>query len=140
MINSRNIEDLHPIVKIKCQKFLDLCSIAFKDTNIKVILTSTYRDNESQAKLYAQGRTEKGNIVTNAKAGKSYHNYKMAFDFLPTKDGKASWDDIKLWQKCGLLAKEAGLEWGGDWVYKDMPHAQYTGGLSISQLQNGLRI
>ena len=61
MINSRSLDDLLPQVKERVEKFIANC----KSHNIDLLVTSTYRDFESQAALYAQGRTTPGNIVTN---------------------------------------------------------------------------
>ena len=70
MINSRKIEDLHPYVAKLCRAFVAAC----KKDGIDILITSTWRDNESQNALYAQGRTKPGKKVTNAKAGQSFHN------------------------------------------------------------------
>lgn len=45
-------------------------------------ITCTYRSNDEQTALYAQGRTVKGAKVTNAQAGESAHNFNpsAAFD------------------------------------------------------------
>ena len=40
---------------------------------------------EEQAALYKIGRSVKGKIVTNARPGESYHNYGLAFDWVPLK-------------------------------------------------------
>lgn len=134
MINSRDINDLHPHVKQLCQNFIEKCS----ESGIDVMITSTYRDNESQTALYNQGRTTPGSIVTNAKAGQSYHNHKVAFDFAPLKNGKIDWSDTKLFAKCGEIAESVGLEWAGRWVkFKELAHCQFTNGLTITDLQNG---
>lgn len=69
MINSRNIMDLHPKVQVMANAMVQACNKAGFD----ILITSTYRDAESQNALYAQGRTTKGSIVTNAKAGQSWH-------------------------------------------------------------------
>jgi peptidoglycan L-alanyl-D-glutamate endopeptidase CwlK len=45
-------------------------------------LTSGYRSKKEQNELYAQGRSKPGQVVTNAKAGQSYHNYGLAVDFV----------------------------------------------------------
>lgn len=133
MINSRKISDLHPVVARKCQDFIDKCEAA----GIDVIITSTYRDNESQAAIYAQGRTKAGPIVTNAKPGQSWHQWRVAFDFVPIKNGKADWNNILTFAKCGEIAESVGLEWGGRWKMKDYPHCQFTGGNTLAQFQNG---
>lgn len=124
MINSRKIEDLTPEMKDKCYLFIQKC----KEAGITVIVTSTYRDFEYQNDLYAQGRTKPGKKVTNAKAGYSMHNFRLAFDFVPIIKGKAQWEDMALWQRCGKIAVECGLDWGGYWTsFKDMPHCQEPG-------------
>lgn len=124
MINSRSLDDLTPAMKSKCQQFIEKC----KEVGIDVIITSTYRDAESQDALYAQGRTVKGPIVTNAKGGSSYHNYRIAFDFCPIVGGKAMWNDIKLFVKCGEIGKSLGLDYAGDWTtFREYAHLQEAG-------------
>lgn len=138
MINSRSLDDLIPPAKLRVQSFLD----AAKAAGIDLLVTSTYRDNASQTALYAQGRTTPGKIVTNAKAGQSWHNYKCAVDVVPIVAGKPRWDvKDEVWQQVGRLGKAAGLEWAGDWKrFKEYPHFQYTGGLTLAQLQSGAKI
>lgn len=134
MINSRKIEDLQLIVAAKCRAFIAACAA----DDIDVIITSTYRDAESQNALYAQGRTAPGNKVTNVRGGDSLHNWRVAFDFVPVVNGKAIWGDDKLWLRCGQHAERVGLEWGGRWTsFPDRPHCQYTGGLTIAQFKAG---
>lgn len=134
MINSRDIKDLHPKVQLKAEAFLTKCKAA----GIDVLITSTYRDAESQNALYAQGRTRPGQKVTNAKAGQSWHNWRCAFDFVPIVNGKAQWDDASLFQKCGEIAESCGLEWAGRWKsFKEIAHCQYTGGLTLADFQAG---
>lgn len=124
MINSRSLDDLTPAMKVKCQQFIDKC----KEAGIDVIITSTYRDIESQDALYAQGRTTKGPIVTNAKGGSSFHNYRIAFDFCPIVNGKAQWNDIKTFAKCGEIGKSLGLDYAGDWTtFREYAHLQEAG-------------
>lgn len=147
MKNSRDLKDLVPIVAAKCAAFVSAC----KEQGIDILITSTLRDNESQAALYAQGRTAigrnptiakpLGDVVTNAKAGESFHNYGCAFDFVPMVNGKAQWDDLRTFGKCGLIAESLGLEWAGRWKnFKELAHCQYTSGLSLQDLKNGKQI
>lgn len=138
MINSRSLDDLNPKVKTLCEQFISSCHLI----DIDVLITSTYRDLESQGALYAQGRTIKGNIVTNAKAGQSFHNYRVAFDFVPIVGGKCIWNDAGLFTKCGRIAESIGLEWAGSWSgkFKETAHCQFSGGLTLSDFQNGKNI
>lgn len=135
MINSRSLSDLHPKVKALAEKFIAECDKA----GIDVLIYSTYRDGASQDALYAQGRTKPGRIVTNAKAGQSYHNWRCAFDFVPVVAGKARWDDKEAYAKCGNIAESIGLEWAGRWTgkFKETAHCQYSGGLTLQDFQRG---
>lgn len=134
MINSRDIKDLHPKIATKCKQFIDLCN----KQNIDILITSTYRDAESQNALYAQGRTAPGKKVTNAKGGQSFHNWKVAFDFCPIVNGKPNWTDVALYTKCGEIAESVGLEWAGRWKnFKELAHCQFTGGLNLLDFQQG---
>ena len=137
MINSRSMSDLNPKVAAMCSEFVNRC----KAQDIDVIITSTYRDAESQNALYAQGRTLPGKKVTNAKAGQSYHNWRVAFDFCPIVNGKCQWGDDALWTKCGEIAEGIGLEWAGRWTkFRETAHCQFTGGLSLADFQAGKTI
>lgn len=137
MISSRKITDLHPKVAVMATEFIQRCAAI----GIDVLITSTYRDNESQDALYAQGRTMKGNKVTNAKGGQSWHNYKLAFDFCPIVNGKPDWNNLDSFTKCGEIAESIGLEWAGRWKsFKELAHCQYTNGLTLADLQSGKTI
>ena len=137
MINSRSLDDLAPPAKQRALAFIAAASAK----GIDLLVTSTYRDSESQDALYAQGRTTPGNIVTRAKAGQSWHNWRCALDVVPLVNGKAIWDDQALWKQVGEIGKSCGLEWAGDWkTFKEYPHFQYTGGLTLAQLQQGAKI
>jgi peptidoglycan L-alanyl-D-glutamate endopeptidase CwlK len=133
MINSRDLNELLPEVKRRVENFIEAC----KANGIDLLVTSTYRDNESQAALYAQGRTAAGKIVTNARAGDSFHNYRCAVDVVPLVSGKPDWDGSHpVWAEVGRLGQENGLEWAGNWEhFKELAHFQYTDGLTIAQLK-----
>jgi peptidoglycan LD-endopeptidase CwlK len=138
VINSRSLDDLHPKVKDLAVQLIAKC----KSAGIDLLVTSTYRDNEQQTVLYQKGRSTPGAIVTNAKAGESYHNYKLALDFVPLEDGKCAWNDSSAFQRVGVIAEGLGMEWAGRWTgaMRELAHVQYTGGLKISDLQAGKRL
>jgi peptidoglycan L-alanyl-D-glutamate endopeptidase CwlK len=138
MINSRKLEDLIPQAKERVERFIALCH----EQGIDLLVTSTFRDNESQGELYEQGRTRPGKIVTNAKPGESWHNYRCAVDVVPLVNGKPNWDGSDpIWQTIGELGEQAGLEWAGRWrSFKELAHFQYTGGLTLADLKSGKEI
>ncbi len=79
------------------------------------------RTMEEQAELYAKGRTKAGKIVTKAKPGQSYHNYGLAFDWVPLKATPknkdlymADWSNniaYKLGEKVGVSFELAAISW-----------------------------
>lgn len=135
MISSRSLDDLHPKVKTLAEQFKASCLHIGYD----VLIYCTYRDIEAQNVLYAQGRTTKGHIVTNARGGQSFHNWRVAFDFVPMVHGKPAWGDSVAYAKCGSVAEALGLEWAGRWSGKlrETAHCQFTGGLTLSDFQKG---
>lgn len=83
--------------------------------------------------MYAEGRTKKGSIVTNAKGSdySSQHQWGIAFDIAlkydVDGDGRITDDTYnnKGIKKVAKIAKskKVGLAWGGDWVSPvDTPH------------------
>lgn len=127
-MDSRKIEHLDKSLQGLAQQFVERC----KAQGINALIICTYRSNEVQAKLYAQGRTAPGKIVTKSKPGQSRHNRAVngvpastAFDFVPVVDGKAQWSETHPhWAAAGRIAKDLGLEWGGTWKFIDRPHVQ----------------
>lgn len=89
---------------------------------IKVI--SGLRTYAEQDDLYAQGRTKSGQIVTNARAGYSNHNFGIAFD-IGVFEGSRYLDESPKYKAVGVLGMDLGLEWGGNWkTIQDEPHFQ----------------
>ena len=137
MINSRKIEDLHPKLQELCRKHIDVCT----KRGVKIIVTSTLRDQEYQSQLYAQGRTKPGQKVTEVKLIGG-HGFGLAYDVAPvTTDGKTIlWNDMAKWRIIGEEGKKLGLKWGGDWKsINDKPHFEYLEGLTYAQLRAGKR-
>jgi peptidoglycan LD-endopeptidase CwlK len=127
---------IHPVVK---ESAIELIKRAYSE-GINVQISSGYRSAAEQNALYAQGRTKPGNVVTNARAGESNHNYGLAIDyFLVSEDGNtAIWSVNQDWRKVAQIGKALGFAWGGDWTsFPDYPHLEMMGGLSISQLKAG---
>jgi peptidoglycan L-alanyl-D-glutamate endopeptidase CwlK len=90
-------------------------------SRIEPLIYCGRRTMEEQAALYAKGRTISGKIVTKAKPGESYHNYGLAFDWVPLKQsGKnadlwfADWDNetaFRLGEHVGISFRLAGISW-----------------------------
>lgn len=112
--------------------------------NLAVRIVQGLRTIEEQNALYAQGRTKPGAKVTNAKGGKSYHNYGLAIDFVILINGKEiSWDlkadrdkdGTSEWDEVRKAFEAKGWKWGGTFrTFKDYPHLEKSFGYSTSQL------
>lgn len=141
---SRDIKDLHPELQDKWNQLLSLCA----SKGIYIKNSECLRTVAEQDTLYAQGRTQPGKIVTNAK-GSSYssqHQWGIAVDFYLDMDidgDGAKSDDAfnnltRIFDKVGTLAKSIGLAWGGDWKSPvDKPHLYLPyWGSTTSQLKS----
>ena len=118
--NTAKINELQESVRPLAQNLLRLAA----DQGIQLKIVSAYRSPSQQQALLDSGRG-----VTNAGALLSYHNHRLAFDVVPTELlSLPDWNPASpLWAKVGAIGKSVGLEWGGDWKKKDLPHFQLTG-------------
>lgn len=130
------LQQLHPICR---DKAIDAYNEACKATPIGVhpFVDQTYRTFAESDKLYAQGRTAPGEIVSNAKGGQSWHNFGLALDFHLIINGKDVWDQRNPnWMVVVNIFKAHGFNWGGDFpgTFKDYPHLEYKGGNTLAGL------
>lgn len=133
---------LHPAIRWRCAQWLRVCR---EELNLKCFITWTLRTMQEQDELYALGRTTPGSIVTHARAGQSWHNFALAFDFcLVQPDGKrVTWDvgtdynaDGQVdWQQLGEAGERLGMEWGMRWPKgkTDGDHFEYHPGLILTR-------
>lgn len=120
---SRDVTLLHPKLRAIIPRFLADCTAA----GLSVLITGTFRTAAEQNKLYAQGRTAAGKIVTNAKYPRSLHNWGVAFDFCRNVKGREYDDSDGFFSRVGTIGKRYGLSWGGDWKnFPDKPHLELT--------------
>lgn len=122
---------LHPNLQ---KFFIELLEISPYDFSI----SQGIRTAEEQNKLYQQGRTTLGKIITNCDGYKikSKHQVKSdgfghAGDIAILVDGKVTWEEkyYKEVARVGrVLMQKYNVEWGGDWKnFKDLPHFEYIG-------------
>ena len=98
-----------------------------KQMDRELIIIFGYRSLEEQTKLYEQGRSAPGNIVTRAQAGQSPHNFNCAVDcWVMSEDGKSiDWNnsDFKNIARSHAAAVSDKIVWGGNFQsLSDMPH------------------
>lgn len=108
---SRDLTDLQPAIREKCELLIANC----KAVGIDILITCTLRDAAAQDWLYASGRTRKGKILTNARSGKSKHEFGLAFDFCVMTAGKCDWNNSEAFAKVGAMGEAVGLTWAGRW-------------------------
>jgi peptidoglycan L-alanyl-D-glutamate endopeptidase CwlK len=133
-LNEQRLSTVFAALADKAHQMIDQCSAK----GVTILITQALRTWAEQDALYAQGRTTPGKIVTQAKGGQSYHNFGLAFDIVPIDAiGKADWDTSHpAWATAEEIGKSLGLEWGGDWTsFKDLPHFQLSGGVTLESLR-----
>lgn len=156
---SRSLDDLQPEFARKAKALVERAA----EAGLDLLVYCTYRSPEEQARLYRQSRStdeiltmvkrlreefgrpdlaevlksvgpQHGPHVTNAAPGQSIHQYSLALDSVPLRDGKPVWSaeeeaDRRLWQQYGSIARDhLDLEWAGDWEnFPEFPHVQEAG-------------
>ena len=115
----RDISALSPVAQAACRAFLAVC----RKEGLPVLITETYRSQERQDYLYAQGRTRAGKVVTWTR--NSRHTGRMAWDICKNVKGQ-EYADAAFFAKCGAIAKRLGITWGGTWDTPDKPHFEVT--------------
>lgn len=112
----------------------------------------TYRSQDEQDCVYMQGRESIEDInearfaiglspITSNENKRpvtwthvSKHTSRDAVDYYIEREGryvndtKVDYDDddIPDWEEFGQIAEECGLEWGGRWKKRDIPHVQFV--------------
>lgn len=123
-MTDRNPAHLCPELQAIARQWLSSCQIAGLTARINV----TWRNPTDQDKAYAAG-------LSNAKAGQSPHNitlrdgtpYSMAFDFALFDNGKYITDgEDDRYKRAGVIGKDLGLAWGGDWHRPDWDHLEMS--------------
>ncbi len=101
----------------KARQFLTIC----KADGYNIKITSGYRSQKEQDKLYSQGRTDKSKpIVTYAKV--SEHTSAKAFDI--AFEGSDPYPKGFDWEILGKIGESVGLKWGGRFSKPDCLHFQ----------------
>ena len=116
-ISEERLQTLDARIKHNVRRFINEA----EDHGILLRITWAYRPPEEQARLYAQGRTTPGPIVTWVKPGRSLHQHRLAFDVVEMVNGQPVWENPN-WAKIGEMGEKYGFQWGGRWKKLDMPH------------------
>lgn len=107
------------------QRLLAVYQVMRDQHGYEMVLVEGYRSAARQNQLAARGQH-----VTRATGGRSWHQYGLAADSAFMRDGKLVITERDPWamrgyQLYGQVAREAGLVWGGDWKsIKDLMHVE----------------
>ena len=100
---------------------------------IIIRVTEGLRSWNEQQRLYEQGRTTPGKIVTNCPGGHSWHQYGLAVDVCPNDESKPVWtpdwnENHPNWKRIEQVAASMGFTCGCAFRTRpDDPHLQLTG-------------
>ena len=139
--SAKNVATLHHKVQQVFKNWIAECQILAKAFNFEYKAISGNRTWEEQAKIYAQGRTAPGKVVTNARPGYSNHNYGIAVDMGVFENGKYldgsnPGKAEAFHREAAKIAEKYNIEWGGSWKsFKDYPHFEYRTGKTLTQLR-----
>lgn len=112
----RDLAELTTAAQQACRLLFQEC---YKAGIKNIFITETYRSQERQNYLYAQGRTRPGQIVTWTR--NSNHKSRLAWDI--AVGPPQSLYDVATLGKVGAIAKKLGITWGGYWKDNiDRPH------------------
>jgi len=119
-IIQRDITALAPLFAQRLCNGLNECWRAGYDP----VVYEAKRSDELQRYYYAQGRTRPGTIVTYAESAMySWHFFGLAVDVISRAK---EWGFSSEWiHGVSTILKAQGLDWGGDWTRKDLPHFQW---------------
>lgn len=125
-ISKTRLAQVHPLLASKIRDLSDQLA----SEGIRIRVTQGLRSWNDQAKLYAQGRTVPGKIVTEAKPGFSQHCFGLAVDVVPMDiNNIPDWNiSHPNWKRIVEIGKSLGLEAGAEFrTFPDWPHFQLTG-------------
>lgn len=131
----KKIETLEPDFQPLVENLLMGAEIA---TGLKWIVTNARRTMAEQKAIFEQPTDGKDNdrdgkideadeMVSKAPPGSSAHNYGLAADLAPMKDGKIWWNaPDAIWRAMADVAVKLGLTAGYYFKsFKDMPHVEH---------------
>jgi peptidoglycan LD-endopeptidase CwlK len=129
-ISEQRLSGVHPFLASKIRQLADLLS----KEGVTIRVTQGLRTWEEQQRLYDQGRTAPGQIVTDAPPGYSWHQFALAVDVVPMMELGPDWNVTHpVWARIVQVGTSLGLDSGATWrTYKDYPHFQLTGNLPVT--------
>ena len=115
---------------------IDFVNSVYSNLGIHLRVTWAFRSFKEQEDMWLSSRNgNSGPWLTDARGGRSFHQYGLAFDVLRITRGKI--DEDAPWQEIGAIGESYGFEWSGGWPDSvDLGHFQMKLGNSIDDLYN----
>ena len=125
--DQQRLDGIHPTLRNELATiFSEMYRLGYR-----LFVVQGVRTVEEQAKLYAQGRTSPGKVVTNKDGVKFRSNHQPHADgFGHAVDvaflgAHPPFDDAWPWETLGQHAEARNLRWGGRWAHPhDAPHIE----------------
>lgn len=116
----RHLGGIHPVLRPYAAAVVN----DLREAGYPAVIVSGRRSQADQDRLYAQGRTAPGPVVTWTR--NSYHVHGRAFDVAWLVDDRVTWDvPASWWRALGDVGEGYGFRWGGRWKSPDRPHLEY---------------
>lgn len=126
--NDAEIETLDPVFQVVAKEAMQEA----EEAGLDILITEGYRTRERSDQLHEDP------LVYAVAGGWSMHNFRVAFDCVPVRsDGSVNYGDTDMYRKFAAICKKHGMDWGGDWKQRDLPHFEYTQGHDIYYFRKG---
>ena len=126
-----SLDTLHPYLARKLGEALEQCH----REGLEVYLFEGFRSHARQQALYNQGRNDiPGRRVTNARPGKSWHQFGLAVDLVFKSNGVWKWSGD--YDAVGKIMEAHEFEWGRRWrTFPEDAHFQMRFGITLAKAQ-----
>ncbi len=137
-ISEARLSELHPELARRIRQLARLLSGGQENSVLRV--TQGLRSWTQQQALWAKGRDAAGKIVdpaavvTQARAGYSWHSFGLAVDVAPFDNAIPDWNIAHpVWKRIVTLGEGLGLVSGAEFrTFPDYPHFQLTGKFPVT--------
>jgi peptidoglycan LD-endopeptidase CwlK len=129
-ISEKRLSEVYPGLADKVRQM----AAQLEAEGIDIRVTQSLRPWKEQEALYEQGRSQPGEIVTNARPGYSWHQFGLAVDVAPLTPQGVDWNTSHpVWVRIVAVGESLGLFPGAEFrSFPDWPHFQLTGRFPVT--------
>lgn len=134
--DSRSETHLHTL-RLRAQEEARRFLARVLDAGIDARIISGSRSYTEQDELYRRGRWgNPGPIVTNARGGRSNHNFGIAWDIGIFSASSGYVTSQSAYDRAATVGLKETLEWGGNWArFRDAPNYQLRAEPTLAQIR-----